>query len=125
MTYEKLFRSNIRRLTDAYLPHAPTQNIPTLSRQMFGDEGILRMGYDNDRTFGVHIYDRVVATFQARWPEGVAWPEGVERVDPDQVRKPVLRGARRPKEPAPPRPPRPSVASLQRQIEELRQRMAG
>lgn len=31
------------------------------------------------RGFNVRTYDRLVAWFAAEWPEGVAWPDHVER----------------------------------------------
>lgn len=79
MNYLDLFRTNIRVTMDAYRK-------ATGCTQTKLDEIV--SGY---RTFSQTIdrvdmragtYDKIMSRFSAIWPEGVAWPAGVERPEP-------------------------------------------
>jgi hypothetical protein len=93
MSFERKFRANIRALADAYMAATGIKTYKGLGLSLFRDTSILRMVENEDATFGVHIYDRIVAVFGERWPKGLKWPKGVERIALADVRTPRRRRA--------------------------------
>ncbi|WP_315759337.1 hypothetical protein [Bradyrhizobium sp. SZCCHNRI2007] len=53
--------------------------LSTLARRAAGDWRFFASLGAEGRTFTVRKYDEVMDWFSAHWPEGVAWPKGVER----------------------------------------------
>ena len=92
MSYETLFRDHLRRLTDIFVEHSAYKSRLTIGRVLFSDPKILRMLDDDQASFSVNIYDRIVSTYSRLWPEGVEWPVDIVRIDPETVRPPKKRG---------------------------------
>lgn len=94
MTYEKKFRDNLRRLVDLLASTGLYGRKPSsIGKALLLDPAAFRM-LDPDGspsggfpTFGVHVYDRLVAVMFDVWPHTVvAWPDDIEPVELDEVR---------------------------------------
>lgn len=100
MTYERIFRDNLRLLVDRL---AATKRYGRthayIGKTLLADPNAFRMlrpdGSPGDGypTFGVHVYDRLVGTLFARWPFDIEpWPSEVRPVDLHEVRPAGTRG---------------------------------
>lgn len=79
MSQLEILRSNIARLFDAYCT-ATGASPSAVSVAVSNDNKFVKTFRERDMRVGT--YDLVVSRFSAIWPEGAAWPDGVDRPAP-------------------------------------------
>lgn len=86
-TMEDRLRGNIRTILDAYSRFFAIGET-VVARLLFGD-GSYFLGIFQRRksgsSFRVRTYDVTIARFSERWPAGLEWPAGIDRIDPADV----------------------------------------
>ncbi|MEL4069552.1 hypothetical protein WKW50_05330 [Ochrobactrum sp. GPK 3] len=79
MTYLTLFRKNIKSTMDAYR-HATGCNQTRLDEIVSGYRTFSQTMERTDMRAGT--YDKIMSRLSAIWPDGIAWPAGIERPEP-------------------------------------------
>lgn len=81
MTMQKTLADNLARLAKVYVDHTGYE-LSTVGAYAVNDPRFfLRLG-DGKKSFTVRKYDQLAAWFSNKWPEGLAWPAGIDRPIP-------------------------------------------
>lgn len=94
MPLEPVLRNNLLTLFTEFQA-ARGGTFGTISVRVSGDSGFYDKLASGLSLFSVWRYDVVVANFSNLWPDDLAWPEGVERTDLNQIQpRPKRKGTK-------------------------------
>jgi hypothetical protein len=79
------FTAQLLSVTDAFLaaPASAGLTESTLSWRAFGETKVLRRLASGEQSITLIRADRALCWLSANWPADAAWPDGVERPDPE------------------------------------------